>query len=157
MYYPSSENKGTDQLCGYSEADLRLCFRICSLLVFSRGGSFYVFFYDQDTVACERVCQFVKYLKSCNFYSRIVTTIFPGKLLTFNFVLQNIIRDTCYISGKEVKKEGEKDEKDKDEKEKETEKKKEPEPNFLMLANPARTMMAQVGVFVAFNMTKFMG
>ena len=40
MYYPSSENKGADQLHGYREADLRLCFRICRLLVFSRGGSF---------------------------------------------------------------------------------------------------------------------
>ena len=26
MYYPSSENKGADQLRGYREADLRLCF-----------------------------------------------------------------------------------------------------------------------------------
>ena len=26
--YPSSENKGADQLRGYREADLRLCFRI---------------------------------------------------------------------------------------------------------------------------------
>ena len=34
MYYPSSENKGADQLRGYREADLRLCFRICKLLVF---------------------------------------------------------------------------------------------------------------------------
>ena len=34
MYYPSSENKGADQLRGYREADLRLCFRICRLLVF---------------------------------------------------------------------------------------------------------------------------
>ena len=40
LYYPSSENKGADQLRGYREADLRLCFRICRLLVFSRGGSF---------------------------------------------------------------------------------------------------------------------
>ena len=40
LYYPNSENKGADQLCGYREADLRLCFRICRLLVFSRGGSF---------------------------------------------------------------------------------------------------------------------
>ena len=30
LYYPSSENKG-----GYREADLRLCFCICRLLVFS--------------------------------------------------------------------------------------------------------------------------
>ena len=35
MYYPCSKNKGADQLRGYREADLRLCFRICRLLVFS--------------------------------------------------------------------------------------------------------------------------
>ena len=29
LYYPYSENKGADQLRGYREADLRLCFRIC--------------------------------------------------------------------------------------------------------------------------------
>ena len=29
MYYLCSENKGVDQLRGYREADLRLCFRIC--------------------------------------------------------------------------------------------------------------------------------
>ena len=29
MCYPFSENKGVDQLRGYREADLRLCFRIC--------------------------------------------------------------------------------------------------------------------------------
>ena len=40
MYYPCSENKGTDQLRSYCEADLRLCFRICRLLVFSRCGLF---------------------------------------------------------------------------------------------------------------------
>ena len=39
MYYPSSENKGADQLRGYREADLRLCFRLCRLLVFPCGGS----------------------------------------------------------------------------------------------------------------------
>ena len=37
MYYPSSENKGADQLRGYREADreadLDLCFRLCRLLV----------------------------------------------------------------------------------------------------------------------------
>ena len=31
MYYPCSENKGADQLRGYREADLRLCFRICKM------------------------------------------------------------------------------------------------------------------------------
>ena len=35
LYFPSSENKGADQLRGYREADLRLCFRLCRLLVFS--------------------------------------------------------------------------------------------------------------------------
>ena len=40
LYYPCSENKGTDQLCNYCTADLRLCFRICKLLAFSRTGSF---------------------------------------------------------------------------------------------------------------------
>ena len=40
MYYPCSEIKGADQLRGYREADLRLCFRICRLLFFSRGGSY---------------------------------------------------------------------------------------------------------------------
>ena len=33
LYYPSSENKGADQLRGYREADLRLCFRLCRLLI----------------------------------------------------------------------------------------------------------------------------
>ena len=39
MYYLCSENKGADQLRGYREADLRLCFRICKNPVFSRRGS----------------------------------------------------------------------------------------------------------------------
>ena len=39
LYYLCSENKGADQLRGYHEADLRLCFRICKKLVFSRRGS----------------------------------------------------------------------------------------------------------------------
>ena len=43
MYYPCSENKDADQLRGYREADLRLCFRPCKLLVFSRTGSDFTF------------------------------------------------------------------------------------------------------------------
>ena len=35
LYSPCGENKGADQLRGYREADLRLCFRICKMLVFS--------------------------------------------------------------------------------------------------------------------------
>ena len=34
LYYLCSENKGADQLRGYREADLRLCFRICKMLGF---------------------------------------------------------------------------------------------------------------------------
>ena len=40
LYFLCSENKGADQLCGYREADLRLCFRICKKPVFSRRGSY---------------------------------------------------------------------------------------------------------------------
>ena len=32
LYYWCSENKGTDQLCSYCTADLRLCFRTCKIL-----------------------------------------------------------------------------------------------------------------------------
>ena len=35
LYSLYSENKGADQLRGYREADLRLCFRIGKMLVFS--------------------------------------------------------------------------------------------------------------------------
>ena len=49
LYYPSSENKGTDQLRSYCEADLCLCFRICRLLVFPWGGSFVgSFFFNNE-------------------------------------------------------------------------------------------------------------
>ena len=40
LCYQCSENKGADQLRGHREADLRLCFRICQKLVFSRHGSY---------------------------------------------------------------------------------------------------------------------
>ena len=35
LYYPCSENKGADQLRGYREADLSLCFRMCKKPIFS--------------------------------------------------------------------------------------------------------------------------
>ena len=41
LYYLWSENKGADQLRGNREADLRLCFRICKMLVFSCLCSYY--------------------------------------------------------------------------------------------------------------------
>ena len=39
LHYLYSENKGADQLHGYREADLRLCYRTCKKPVFSRRGS----------------------------------------------------------------------------------------------------------------------
>ena len=35
LYYQYSENKEADQLRGYPEADMHLCFRICKKPVFS--------------------------------------------------------------------------------------------------------------------------
>ena len=37
LYYLYSENKGADQLCGYHEADQRLCFSICKKSRFSHN------------------------------------------------------------------------------------------------------------------------
>ena len=34
MYYLCTENKDADQLGGYREADLHLCFRICKMMFF---------------------------------------------------------------------------------------------------------------------------
>ena len=39
VLYPCSKKKGADQLCSYCKADLRLCFCICKMLVFSGCGS----------------------------------------------------------------------------------------------------------------------
>ena len=55
MHYPCSENKDADQLRGYREADLRLCFRPCKLLVFSRTGSFVI--NSKENRAVDRKCQ----------------------------------------------------------------------------------------------------
>ena len=52
LYYLCSENKDADQLRGYCEADLRLCFRICKTLVFSRRGSNAVYLYTISPISC---------------------------------------------------------------------------------------------------------
>ena len=70
MYFPSSENKGADQLRGHREADLRLCFRICRLLVFSRGGSI--------------------------MYSLIRRLVWKG-ILSNGFLIRPIRHDTCKV------------------------------------------------------------
>ena len=43
LYYLFSENKGADQLRGYGEADLRLCFHICKTR-FSNDAAHFLFF-----------------------------------------------------------------------------------------------------------------
>ena len=43
LYFLCIENKGADQLRGYREADLPLCFRICKKPVFSRRGSYDIY------------------------------------------------------------------------------------------------------------------
>ena len=53
MYYPCSENNGADQLRGYREADLRLCFRLGRLLVFPFGGSNIVYGEAKTTLKFE--------------------------------------------------------------------------------------------------------
>ena len=50
-YYLCSENKGADQLRGYREADLRLCFRICKMLVFLITQLIYFFMLMQSVQA----------------------------------------------------------------------------------------------------------
>ena len=52
LYYPCSENKGADQLRSHCEADLRPCFRLCRLLVFPCGGSYFNSFFiiKQDCI-----------------------------------------------------------------------------------------------------------
>ena len=56
LSYPCSENKGADQLRGYREADLRLCFCICKKPIFSQRGSYFL-------VLCDYVLIF-RYFKS---------------------------------------------------------------------------------------------
>ena len=50
------ENKGADQIRGYREADLRLCFRMCKKPVFSWRGSDYLWFYNLHFTAEHSPC-----------------------------------------------------------------------------------------------------
>ena len=81
MYYPCSENKDADQLRGYREADLRLCFRICRLLVFPRDGSFI-------QVGSDRARKLVRYA----FTFRIAIKQTQDRSLTSR------IRTHCFVS-----------------------------------------------------------
>ena len=50
LYYSCSEYKDADQLRGYREADLHLCFCICKKPVFSRRGSYVVMPHEASKV-----------------------------------------------------------------------------------------------------------
>ena len=50
LYYPCSENKGADQLRGYREADLRLCFRIYKVLFSHDAAQLIHTIYESSTV-----------------------------------------------------------------------------------------------------------
>ena len=93
LYYPYSENKGADQLRGYREADLRLCFRICKKPLFSRCGSYYTLlngFLIQTN--CEKVLSCLRNVKN-SFLVPVVAYIelvirstkcfFPDTLMSF--------------------------------------------------------------------------
>ena len=89
MYYPCSENKDTDQLRGYREADLRLCFRPCKLLVFSRTGSYCFFATEQNTNTwlqkiSRRGNQPEDWLEYINLIKNEVT--FPNMMAKHNFL-----------------------------------------------------------------------
>ena len=64
LYYPCSVNKGADQLPGYREADLRLCFRICKNHVFSRRGS-YMQGVQRKMVSVVNFLEFLKFKFIC--------------------------------------------------------------------------------------------
>ena len=73
MYYPSSENKGADQFRGYREADLRLCFRLCRLLVFPWGGSNLNVQYEDSAVGLHIAFKHIG-LSSKKMYIMVVNT-----------------------------------------------------------------------------------
>ena len=87
MYYPCSENKGADQLRGYREADLRLCFRLCKLLVFSCTGSiFKKSTVKKDSSFCENLCSTYT-MKTNN--NNLLTHIYKPNVLSIDLTLLN--------------------------------------------------------------------
>ena len=91
LYYLCSENKGADQLRGYREADLRLCFRICQNPVFSLCGS------NMDVCLVWSEPSGSKQMLESNIYRRIslmdMRSIFIGVRLYIHFFF------LCHIFG----------------------------------------------------------
>ena len=107
MYYPCSENKDADQLRGYREADLRLCFRLCKLLVFSCTGSIRNYFRCHSCrLNCRNYCSlcFTKFtcfrnLEHVGFQEvlsiKFTFLIFPVVKVGVNVVLKNFQCSPC--------------------------------------------------------------
>ena len=91
MYFLCSENKGADQLRGYREADLRLCFRICKNLVFSRRGS-YIHVLLSHIVSYFYVITESLNMRNCVSHSWVIN---PSGLITRNHVFRTGERLSC--------------------------------------------------------------
>ena len=61
LYYPCSENKDVDQLHGYREADLRLCFRICEIPFLLRRDSLNKTIIDDESTKISQTCSYVPF------------------------------------------------------------------------------------------------
>ena len=96
LYYLCSENKGADQLRGYREADLRLCFRICKKTVFLRRGSITVGrillrdYCGANTDECSCIIEFIKRVEEKDKRRGFVELLFllnavPARLLVSEY------------------------------------------------------------------------
>ena len=89
MYYPSSKNKGADQLCSYCTAYLHLCFCICTCW-FSDATAhfqFVLYFHSIEMFNTYKDCVFSN-LAGCG------TEIKGGVYFTVEQILKETL-DTC--------------------------------------------------------------
>ena len=81
LNYPYGENKGADQLRGYREADVCLCFLMCKKPVFSQRGSF--------SFTMRSVSSFITASRPSKQRNRAQPVIFPTTLLLDKTSRQN--------------------------------------------------------------------
>ena len=99
MYYQSSVNKGADQLGGYREADLRLCFHLCRLLVFPWGGSIMYSIFLFVSILCCSMYIWPTY-KVLTVWTLVLIVQVPGYCLPLTFILvqSSMCTLTCFQS-----------------------------------------------------------
>ena len=69
LYYLFSKNEGSDQLCSYCTADLRLCFCLYMLLAFLFDVLYYFHnYYVKDITGVKLYFTLVKVINSCNIW-----------------------------------------------------------------------------------------